>query len=391
MPQVQVIQPVSRQVQKLKVAAYARVSSDSFDQLNSFTTQIEYYTSYIKANEEWEFAGLYADEAVSGTAVEKRTEFQRLMEDCRKGNVERILVKSISRFARNTLDCIGTVRELKQIKKNNGELPQYYIKDNHPAIIPREMFHQIQEEIARRNSKKPAGTRKSKTNRGKFTSKYALSERLVCGHCGAYYRRITWNIHGRKEIVWRCINRLENGVKVCGDSPSIKETELHEAILSAMRTMVKSHRTEMIETMKEALGRSSDKTGEGNRPIDIEIQLEKLDEELDQLLLRSGNEVIDLRIKQISDQMVWLKYLKKQAEMQKAQHDVQEDRINDLIGLIEAESMDLTEYSDALVYRIVERVTVLEKDRVRIRFVGGFEIWSKCEQPDLCSIFSGVN
>lgn len=57
--------------------------------------------------------------------------------------------------------------------------------------------------------------------------------------------------------------------------------------------------------------------------------------------------------------------------MQKAQHDVQEDRINDLIGLIESESMDLTEYSDALVYRIVERVTVLEKDHVRIRFIGG--------------------
>lgn len=104
------------------------------------------------------------------------------------------------------------------------------------------------------------------------------------------------------------------------------------------------------------------------------MQLEKLDQELDQLLLRSGNEVIDLRIKQISDQMVRLKYLKKQAEMQKTQHDVQEDRINDLIGLIESESMDLTEYSDALVYRIVERVTVLEKDHIRIQFLGGFEI-----------------
>lgn len=189
---------------------------------------------------------------------------------------------------------------------------------------------------------------------------------------------ITGALHGisigRKEIVWRCINRLENGVKVCGDSPSIKETELHEAILSAMRTMVKSYRAEMIETMKEALERSSDKTGEENRPVDIEMQLEKLDQELDQLLLRSGNEVIDLRIKQISDQMVRLKYLKKQAEMQKTQHDVQEDRINDLIGLIESESMDLTEYSDALVYRIVERVTVLEKDHIRIQFLGGFEI-----------------
>ena len=69
--------------------------------------------------------------------------------------------------------------------------------------------------------------------------------------------------------------------------------------------MVKSHRTEMIETMKEVLGRSSDKTGEENRLVNIEMQLEKLDRELDQLLLRSGNEVIDLRIKQIRDQMAF--------------------------------------------------------------------------------------
>ncbi len=77
-----------------------------------------------------------------------------------------------------------------RIKKNNGELPQYYIKDNHPAIIQKEMFFRIQEEIARRNSKKPANTRKAKTNRGRFTSKYALSERLVCGDCGGYFRRV---------------------------------------------------------------------------------------------------------------------------------------------------------------------------------------------------------
>ena len=87
-----------------------------------------------------------------------------------------------------------------KVKKNNGELTQYYLKDHHPAIIPREMFYQIQEEIARRNSKKPANAKKAKTNRGRFTSKYALSERLVCGDCGGYFRRVTWNIHGRKQI-----------------------------------------------------------------------------------------------------------------------------------------------------------------------------------------------
>ena len=115
MPQVRVIQPISEQAKKLRVAAYARVSSDSADQLNSFATQVTYYTDFIQSKDEWEFSGLYADEAVSGTTAEKRDDFQRLLADCRAGKIDRILVKSISRFARNTLDCLQTVRELKQL------------------------------------------------------------------------------------------------------------------------------------------------------------------------------------------------------------------------------------------------------------------------------------
>lgn len=115
MPQVQVIPPILEQAKKIKIAAYARVSSDSVDQLNSFSSQVEYYTDYIQSREEWEFAGLYADEAVTGTTTEKRSDFQRLLADCHAGKIDRILVKSISRFARNTLDCIQTVRELKQL------------------------------------------------------------------------------------------------------------------------------------------------------------------------------------------------------------------------------------------------------------------------------------
>lgn len=115
MPQVRVIQPISEQAKKLRVAAYARVSSDSADQLNSFATQVAYYTDFIQSKDEWEFAGLYADEAVSGTTADKRDDFQRLLADCRAGKIDRILVKSISRFARNTLDCLQTVRELKQL------------------------------------------------------------------------------------------------------------------------------------------------------------------------------------------------------------------------------------------------------------------------------------
>ena len=112
MPQVQIIQPSSWNDKKLRVAAYCRVSSDSSDQLNSFATQLEYYTEYIQSNEEWKLAGVYADEGISGTGTEKRTEFLRLLNDCRAGKIDFIITKSISRFARNTLDCINTVREL---------------------------------------------------------------------------------------------------------------------------------------------------------------------------------------------------------------------------------------------------------------------------------------
>lgn len=115
MPEVRIIPPVSQHAERLRVAAYARVSSDSADQLNSFASQIAYYTDVIQSEEDWEFAGLYADEAVSGTTTSSRNDFQRLLKDCRNRKIDRILVKSISRFARNTLDCIQTVRELKSL------------------------------------------------------------------------------------------------------------------------------------------------------------------------------------------------------------------------------------------------------------------------------------
>lgn len=115
MREVRVIQPIAEQAKKLRVATYARVSSDSADQLNSFASQVHYYTDYIQSKEEWEFAGMYTDEAVTGTCAEKREDFQRLIDDCRAGKIDRVIVKSISRFARNTLDCIQTVRELSML------------------------------------------------------------------------------------------------------------------------------------------------------------------------------------------------------------------------------------------------------------------------------------
>lgn len=97
---------------KLRVAAYARVSTDSNEQLASLESQKNHYERYIKARPDWEYAGLYYDEGVSGTSMAKRDGLLRMLDDCDKGLIDYIIVKSISSFSRNTVDSIETVRRL---------------------------------------------------------------------------------------------------------------------------------------------------------------------------------------------------------------------------------------------------------------------------------------
>lgn len=512
-----------KQKRSLRVAAYCRVSTEEEEQQNSFAVQVQYYTDKITRHDGWQLAGIFADDGISGVRIQKREQFNEMIALCRKKKIDLILTKSISRFARNTLDCIKYVRLLKswgipvifekenidtsnmnsemlltclssfaqaesesisgnvtkgirmgykqgrfafrytgfayqkgpdgepeiipgdaetirmiarnflngdslkrikekledagipapagkrqwqtqailrilqnekyagdvllqktytsdflegKVRKNNGELPQYYIQNNHPAIIPREMFLEIQEELARRRSKKPAGTKKSKTNRGRFTSKYALSERLVCGNCGSYYRRVTWSIHGRKQIVWRCLSRLEFGPKACGTSPTLEEGALHAAILNAIRSLVQGRQTEMTATLHDALSGCATGGEQDTSPMLMESKLKELEQEFDQLLIlaANGDELMECRLQKVSESILKLKQQKKQMEQMAEHSKVKEHWAKELMELISDEDLDLTEYSDTLVYRIVEKVTVLSKEEIRIRFIGGFEV-----------------
>ena len=101
-------------IERLRVAAYCRVSTDSEDQLNSYKSQVQYYTDMIKKNKEWVLVDIYADEAITGTQVTKREDFQRMINDCMNGDIDMVITKSISRFARNTLDTLKYVRMLKE-------------------------------------------------------------------------------------------------------------------------------------------------------------------------------------------------------------------------------------------------------------------------------------
>ena len=111
-PQTSILVDKEKYHQK-RVAAYCRVSTDSEEQLTSYQNQMRVYTEMIAANKEWEFAGLYADEGISGTRADKRPEFQRMIRDCQNGKIDYIITKSVSRFARNTVECLEYVRSLK--------------------------------------------------------------------------------------------------------------------------------------------------------------------------------------------------------------------------------------------------------------------------------------
>ena len=138
---------------KLRVAAYARVSSSSEDQLNSYRVQNQYYSELISSNPDWEMVDIYADEGITGTSVEKRENFQRMMQDCRKGKIDRILVKSISRFARNTKDCLAAVRELKEL----GVSVQFEEQGIDTSKVSSEMVTAIMASLAQKQSESISG------------------------------------------------------------------------------------------------------------------------------------------------------------------------------------------------------------------------------------------
>lgn len=113
------------EVKKLRVAAYCRVSTDTEEQASSYETQISHYEEYIRSKPEWELVNVYADDGISATSTKKREEFNRMIEDCKKGLIDMIITKSISRFARNTVDCLNYIRMLKDMN-----IPVYFEKEN---------------------------------------------------------------------------------------------------------------------------------------------------------------------------------------------------------------------------------------------------------------------
>ena len=250
-------------------------------------------------------------------------------------------------------------------KKNTGQLPQYYIENNHEGIVTKQMYREVQAEIARRNSKSCANRRKQK--RGRYNSKYALSERLYCGECGSPYKRVTWNIHGRKEIVWRCVNRVTYGTKFCHNSPSVQEEVLHQTLLRAIQNLADNYTDEVAMQINGIL---HDLQGGTTELEELQQKLADARQEFDRLLdlsLECDASFLDDKVKRVSKE---IDGLKKRIEVLTAN----QQKAADPQYQLSAEDFQIKEYSDALVARIVEKVIVLSADEIKIEFVGGYTV-----------------
>ena len=502
-----------------RVAAYCRVSTDREEQEHSFETQKAMYTEMIMMKPTWQTAGIYADEGITGTVAKKRPGFMKMIEDCRKGKIDMIVTKSVSRFSRNNLDCLMYVRELKQlgipiifekegintiqvssellltlfgalsqaesesismnvklgirqslkngnvrfsyktflgyrkgadgqpeivpeqadivrriyndflagatyleiakrlteekvptmgggsrwfseriksilknekykgdallqktyitdpiskrVKKNNGELPMYYVENSHPAIIERRVFDKVQEEIARRAGKKKVKQTGTKTELGRYSGKYALTELLYCGECGTPYRRCTWSRDGKKKIVWRCVSRLDYGKKYCKNSPSVEESRLHNAIAAAITKKANSEEINIGGIMDhiESFGSQRDTDG----IIQRQRRISEIEKVVDDLARLNSDEAqsgeLDYKFSELYAELYSVK--DELEEMQSGASALDGDMLNEMREVVTGLKNHPVEYDDKVVRQLIDCIKVMSADMIKICFKDG--------------------
>ena len=496
-------------IERLRVAAYCRVSTDSEEQLNSYNSQVKHYKNLIESKEDWELVGIYADEAISGTQTKHRKDFQKMINDAIDGKIDLILTKSISRFSRNTLDilkyvrllrdnnvavqfekenintldvqgemlltilgslaqaesestseniklgfkakmnrkeligfsgCLGLdydpeektitinekeaeivryifkryvegagchviARELTQLgyktKKGNttwnegsvrgivrnekyvgdvlmqktftvdpiskrrltnfGNLDQYYWKNNHEAIISREVFDKAQEIMNKRSSKH------SKAGRGqKYSRKYAFSSMIRCNFCNSNFSRRTWHANSKNEkIMWSCTTAIKKGKKNCPESKSISENDLEEAFVDAFNilcTQNKDITEEFLKNVESTLNTTSIRN-EFNK---IENEQRKIEGQIERLIDMRLEENLNIgmfekKYAELSEKHEKIKEKKDELQVVLNEEDDLSSRIDKFRKLFK-NNQTLEEFDREIFESVIEEVIVGEID-----------------------------
>lgn len=189
------------------------------------------------------------------------------------------------------------------------------MENNHPAIIDTATFARVQEELARRASKRKVKQTGTTTEQGKYCGKYALTELLICGECGTPYRRCTWTVGGKKRIVWRCINRLDYGKKYCHHSPTMEEAPLQNAIMDAVLKTAQID-PNILQTLKQHIRLGLGAGAGEDKSVEIQIRIAQIDQEFKSLLnsVTAENQQELLTDPRITDLMTEKRQLEKELQ-----------------------------------------------------------------------------
>lgn len=506
---------------QLRVAAYCRVSTEEEEQQSSYEAQCTYYTDKIMSNPEWSMVRIFADEGLSGTSTEHRKDFKAMIKYCKQQKIDLILTKSISRFARNTLDTINYTRMLramgigiyfekenintldmdsemlitllgafaqaesesisrnvawgkrqamregkvsyhyknffgyrkgadgkpeiveeqaevyrrivkqlldgyslrnirdkliadevpylegkewsvttirnmlsnekycgdallqktfvedcisKKVVKNTGQREQVLVENCHPAIITRDQHKAVLAELARRSAITSPSSKQASTGMACYSSKYALTERLICGECGTLYRRCVWKRNGTEKVVWRCVSRLDYGTKYCHNSPTMEETALQTAILAVLNSVMSGKHT-LIRLITDKLSQEIVRHPTDQKSIgDIDRRLQELEEQFNRLL---EAETIELtaddrdRFQTIATEQAELKRQKAELENQLREDRKAYDRIKVAEEMIQDLSPQFTEWDEVVIRRLVHTVKVESSEWIEVTLTDG--------------------
>jgi site-specific DNA recombinase len=244
--------------------------------------------------------------------------------------------------------------------RNHGIVPQYYVENNHEAIIPREIFMQVQEELIRRRIVHTNPNGKKRT----FSSNHCFAQIIICGNCGEVFRRVHWNNRGKKSVVWRCISRLENTGLFC-DARTVPECQIEQVLITAINQALCDKDTFLVtlqNNIESVLIHENDLTLTG---IDARLQ------ELQAELLKLASSKADYE--DVADEIYRLRGEKQKVQLESAGRDELRKRIADMSAFLREQPTAITEYDEQLTRRLIEKITVFE-DKFTVEFKSGVTV-----------------
>lgn len=499
------------EVKRRRTAAYARVSTDNDDQVTSYEAQIDYYTNYIKNRSDWEFVDVYTDDGISGTSTKRREGFKRMIDDALSGKIDLIVTKSVSRFARNTVDSLSTIRKLKDkgievyfekeniwtfdgkgellltimsslaqeesrsislnctwgqrkriadgkvsipfsrflgydrgengelvvnkeqaevVKRiyamflqgksahkiasilteeniptpgkkakwssrtinailsnekyigdallqkyytedfltkkqvvNKGEIQQYYVEDDHEAIIPRDVFEMVQRE---------------KENRGNHHSTlHVFSSKIKCGCCGAYYGSKTWHSTDKyKKVVWRCNNKYDVENKC--STPTLTDEQIQEIFINALNKLIEN-KSEITTTVKVLIDQLFDTADLEKEMTDMQTELSVVAKLMDRAIYENSRVIqnqeeyrkkFDALIERQNKAKDRIDEIKATLNDKKRRYNA----INNYFEMLNSMDGLVTEFDSNCFVTMVDCIKVNSEDDIKVVFKDGTEI-----------------